>query len=90
MLRQAGPAHRGFLGMWTFVRYEECSALLRDPGWARTSSAPASTTPSSPPPRATRPFLGLGLEGGTKPSSSPIRRSTPGCALWWDPPSALR
>lgn len=68
MLRQAGPAHRGFLGMWTFVRYEECSALLRDPrlgkDFQRSSfyDSVLAATEGNPPP-----FLGLGLEGGIKP-----------------------
>ncbi|MCW5249032.1 MULTISPECIES: cytochrome P450 [unclassified Streptomyces] len=68
MLRQAGPAHRGFLGMWTFVRYEECSALLRDhrlgKDFQRSSfyDSVLAATQGNPPP-----FLGLGLEGGIKP-----------------------
>jgi cytochrome P450 len=67
-MREAGPVHRGFLGMWTFVRYEDCSALLRDSrlgkDFERSSfyEAVLAATDGNPPP-----FLGFGIEGGGKP-----------------------
>jgi cytochrome P450 len=67
-LREAGPVHRGFLGMWTFVRYRECHALLRDPRLGKDFERSSfydqvlAATGGNPPP-----FLGFGIEGGGKP-----------------------
>ena len=67
-LRAAGPVHRGFLGLRTVVRYEECAALLRDPRLGKDFrkskfyDVVMAASDGNPPP-----FLGFGVEGGATP-----------------------
>jgi cytochrome P450 len=34
-LRDAAPVHRSFMGMWLVSRYDDCSAMLRDPRFGK-------------------------------------------------------